>query len=70
MFTNTLFIKQVRYIDKVFRLFPLYNRRKEQHIVSKTQKSRTNQMLMRDVFAFRRENLDYLRKPSFLTIAR
>lgn len=70
MFTNTLFIKQVRYIDKVFRLFPLYNSLKEQLIVSKTQKSRTNQMLMRDVFAFRRENLDYLRKPSFLTIAR
>lgn len=70
MFTNNLFIKQVKYIDKVFRLFSLYNSLKEQLIVSKTQKSRTNQMLMRDVFAFRRENLDYLRKPSFLTIAR
>lgn len=42
MFTNILFIKQVRYIDKVFRLFPLYNSLKEQLIVSKTQKSRTN----------------------------
>lgn len=42
MFTNNLLTKQVRYIDKVFRLFPLYNSLKEQLVVSKTQKSRTN----------------------------